>query len=212
MLKVIGIGYPRTGTMSLKHALEQLGFGPCYHMIEVFERPADASIWRTALTGKADWATVFDGFHSTTDAPACHFWRELLLECPNARYILTIRPAEDWYDSCYATVYQAMMHPERSADEDHRIVQDMARELILDTMFNGKFEDRNYAIQVYNEHNQQVVDSVPKDRLLVFDVSEGWGPLCNFLNVPVPAEPFPCSNTRAQFRERFSVPPVSESR
>jgi hypothetical protein len=211
MLKVIGLGYPRTGTMSLKHALEQLGFGPCYHMIEVFNRPEDVAFWRDAIRGPVDWQEIFTDFQSTTDAPACHFWRQLFRQCPDARFVLTVRDADAWYDSFYTTVYQAMLHPERAPDEDHRIVQQMARELILDTMFGGRFGDREQAIEIYHQHNQEVAAAIPPDQLLVFDVAEGWGPLCRFLDMPVPAEPFPRSNTRVQFQERFSVPESAKS-
>lgn len=208
MLKVIGLGYPRTGTMSLKHALEILGLGPCYHMIEVFQRPQDVPFWLEAQNtcGEGcDWEQVFRGFPSTADCPACCFWPTLTAAYPNAQYILSVRDSNAWYDSFRATVYEAMMHPERAPDEAHRQVQCMARRLILDGMFEGRFDDRDYAIQKYEHHNKAVVDSLPADQLLVFQVAEGWQPLCDFLNLPTPDQPFPRSNSRKDFQQRFTV-------
>lgn len=214
MLQVIGLGYPRTGTMSLKHALETLGIGPCYHMIEVFRRPEDADFWLAALNAngsKTDWNRVFAGFPSTADCPACYFWQPLWECYPQAKYVLTVRNADDWYDSFLSTVYEAMQHPERSPDEEHAAVQRMAKKLILDTMFQGRFDDRSFAIDTYERHNQTVIDTLPKDQLLTFNVAEGWKPLCDFLEVAVPDEPFPRSNTREEFQQRFAVEPPNAS-
>ncbi len=127
MLSVIGVGFPRTGTMSLKLALEQLGFGPCYHMIEVFERPHDIPLWRAAAAGEPDWDRLLSDFRSTADAPGCIFWRDLIAQYPDARVVLTTRSPESWYESFRDTAYQAITHPERSPDEQHRAVQKMAR-------------------------------------------------------------------------------------
>ena len=211
MLQVIGIGYPRTGTMSLKHALESLALGPCYHMIEVFQHPEHVDFWLAALGNpgnSAVWSDVFEGFQSTADAPACHFWKSLADYYPDAKFILTVRDADSWYESFQTTVYQAMTHPERSPDVAHRSVQDMARHLILETMFENRFKDRAFAIQRFQEHNNAVTAAFDSSRLLVFDVAEGWAPLCKFLNVPVPDAPFPQSNTRQEFQQRFAVPPL----
>lgn len=209
-MKVIGLGYPRTGTMSLKHALEALQLGPCYHMIEVFRKPEDVPFWLSALQQTdttIDWSDVFSEFQSTTDCPACYFWKDLLGAFPNARYILTVRDPETWYDSFRTTVYEAMMHPERSADEAHASVQRMARMLILDTMFEGRFEDKGFAIQTYQQHTKAVIEQLPPKQLLVFDVGDGWQSLCDFLDLPIPPIPFPKSNTRHDFQNRFSVKP-----
>lgn len=211
MLQVIGIGYPRTGTMSLKHALESLALGPCYHMIEVFQHPEHVDFWLDALNNPAhvaEWDDVFTGFQSTADAPGCHFWKSLAEYYPDAKFVLTVRDVDSWYESFRTTVYQAMTHPERSSDDAHRKVQHMARGLILETMFAGRFEDRAFAIQRFNEHNEAVMGAFDSSRLLVFDVADGWAPLCEFLDVPVPQQPFPCSNTRQEFQQRFAVPPV----
>lgn len=213
MLQVIGLGYPRTGTMSLKHALEELQLGPCYHMIEVFDRPGDVEFWLSALANNgqdADWDMLFEEFQSTSDCPACYFWESLWRHFPNAKYILTVRDADTWYDSFHATVYEAMTHPERAPDQQHLSVQNMARKLILGTMLEGRFEDREFAIDRFQAHNQSVVDMLPQEQLLIFDVAAGWEPLCRFLSVDVPDSPFPRSNTRAEFQQLFSVVPPPE--
>lgn len=207
MLEVIGIGFPRTGTMSLKHALERLSLGPCYHMIEVFRRPQDVPFWRSAMQTHGEgvaWNEVFADFRSTTDCPAGYFWRQLLSEFPQSHYVLTIRDPDAWYESFLATVYDAMIHPERAPDEDHRDVQLMARELILDRMFDGRFLDRDFAISQYHSHINAVQAAIPSEHLLTFDVATGWEPLCEFLQLPIPAQPFPRSNTRDEFRQRIT--------
>lgn len=208
MLSVIGVGFPRTGTMSLKLALEQLGIGPCYHMIEVFERPDDIALWNQAADGQTDWERLFQGFQSTSDAPACCFWRELLEEYPNARVILTVRDPETWYESFHETVYQVISNAENSPDAQHRAVQEMARELILERLLEGSFENRRRAIEIYEEHNRTIQEVVAPERLLVLHVRDGWQPLCDFLDKEVPKEPFPHINTRNEFRERFLVAPT----
>lgn len=205
MLSVIGVGFPRTGTMSLKLALEQLGFGPCYHMIEVFQRPDDVPLWRAAAAGEPNWDRLFSGFRSTSDAPACIFWRKLIAQYPDARVVLTTRNPDLWYESFRETAYQAITHPERAPDEQHLAVQEMARELILERLLEGCFEDRQRAISIYREHNKAIRQEVDPARLLVFDVLDGWEPLCGFLNVTPPPEPFPHINTRGEFRERFHI-------
>lgn len=215
MLDVIGIGFPRTGTMSLKHALERLSFGPCYHMIEVFRRPGDIAFWRSAVQSRGEgvaWDEVFSEFGSTTDCPAGFFWRTLYADFPDAKYIITVRDPEDWYESFLATVYEAISHPERSPDEDHRNVQLMAREVILDGIFDGRFCDRDYAISCYHSHIAEVNATIPRDRLLTFNVAEGWGPLCRFLEVKEPDEPFPRANTRDEFQQRIVNAAASDVR
>jgi len=196
--------------MSLKLALEHLQFGPCYHMIEVFQRPNDVAFWQDALRSDgatADWDQVFREFQSTADCPACYFWIPLLQHYPNARYVLTVRDPESWYDSFRNTVFEACMHPERAPDEEHRIVQQMVRELIMDTMFAGRFLDRSYAVACMEAHNQAVIDAIPAEQLLVYQIADGWEPLCRFLNVDVPDAPFPQVNTRQEFQQRFAVGP-----
>ena len=213
-VKAIGVGFPRTGTMSLKQALETLGLGPCYHMIDVFDRPHDIQVWLQAYANNGanvDWDSIFNGFQSTADCPACCFWPDLLQKYPSAGFILTVRDADHWYDSFFDTVYQAIQHPERSPNKVHRDVQGMAELLILQGMFQGRFEDRGFAIHKYQQHIDVIRSSIPEGQLLEFDVSLGWEPLCRFFDRVPPIVDFPRANTRTEFRSRFDVDADSAS-
>ena len=111
-LKIIGAGFGRTGTLSLKVALEELGFSPCYHMIEVFERPADIAVWEAAALGKPiDWKALFAGYQATVDWPACIFYKELMQVYPDAKVLLTVRNPENWYESANSTIFQMRSRP-----------------------------------------------------------------------------------------------------
>jgi hypothetical protein len=206
-LEIIGAGWSRTGTFSLRQALHTLSFGPCYHMHEVFERPEHHALWRAAAAGTLrDWQTILGGYRSVADSPACLFWRELVAAYPSAKVILTLRNPADWYESMRSTVYGAMLEPERvSGDAASRSALELARELVLDGFFAGQFLDEATAIARFNAHNEAVTSEVPRERLLVYEVSAGWDPLCAFLRVPVPSEPFPKTNSRAQFRQRSGL-------
>ena len=205
-LAVIGTGFGRTGTLSLKGALEKLGFGRCYHMMEVLANPGHAPVWSAAADGEpVDWHAVFDGYGATVDWPSTRFWRELLACYPDAKVVHTERDPERWYESVSNTIYQAMISP---LEIDHEVVQaqrGMARRIVLDQTFGGRFEDREHTLEVFRRHNQAVRDEVDPERLLIFEVAEGWAPLCRFLACPEPGEPFPRVNTTEEFRERFRV-------
>lgn len=203
MLQVIGAGFGRTGTLSLKAALEQLGFGPCHHMVEVLENPDQIPGWRVATDGgPVDWDALLEGYRSSVDWPSCAFWRQLARHYPAAKVILTVRDPESWYRSVHSTIFQAMSRNDRNLAPGHR---SMSSTLILKKTFSGCFEDKPHAIDVFNRHNQEVKDALPADRLLVYEVSQGWAPLCAFLGSEVPDEPFPRSNTTDEFRARFHL-------
>lgn len=198
MLQIIGAGFGRTGTASMKAALEHLGFGPCYHMFDVLPSPERMEDWRrVVLDGARDWERVFDGYRSTVDWPGCAYWKELAEAYPDAKILLTTRDPQRWYDSVYKTIYSYYM----SADHDSP-VPDEARTRFLEVIgsmiwqgtFDGRFEDRDHAIEVFERHNEEVRRSVPADRLLEYEVGSGWRPLCDFLGVDVPAEDFPHVN------------------
>lgn len=204
-IQVIGAGLGRTGTLSLKAALEELGFGKCYHMVEVFGRMEDARVWDAAARGEpVDWDALFDGYRSTVDWPSCAFYRELMEKYPDAKVVLTVRDPEKWYESARNTIYavrtafpkwMAALRPGMSD------FGKMVDRVVWDGTFQGRFEDRAFAIDVFNRHIEQVRQTVPADRLLVFEVREGWGPLCTFLGVPVPeGKPFPHLNDTADFQ------------
>ena len=210
-LDVIGAGFGRTGTLSLKTALEALGFDRCYHMYEVYSHPEHATAWLRANAGEpVDWNDVFDGYRSTVDWPACTFWRELLTASPNAKVVLSVRPTDRWYQSFHETVYQALVRPVPEPAPDWlATIFRFATEVVKQRTFGDRFEDlsRDEIVAVYEAHNAQVVAEVPPEQLLVFDVAEGWQPLCEFLAVPVPKEPFPNINDRDQFRQLHGLGP-----
>ena len=210
-LKVIGAGFGRTGTSSLKQALEELGFGPCYHMTEVFSHPEHVSVWEAAAEGKPhDWEAVFHDYQSAVDWPAAAFYEQLMERYPNAHVILTVRDPERWYESVLNTIYaisKLTTSPPLSwllalvAPHQQRIGAVTSR-LAWDGVFGSRFEDRHHALAVFNQYNQEVQNHVPPERLLVYDVKQGWDPLCAFLGVAVPAgKPFPRLNDTAEFRK-----------
>ncbi len=198
-LKVVGAGFGRTGTLSLKAALERLGFGPCYHMAEVFPRPEHMKMWHTlAFGGAMDWDLVFRDFQATVDWPAARWWREIADHFPNAKVLLSVRPPEGWYKSMTDTIYQAMKSPAPDdAPEQFRMLNAMARKAILADTFDNRFEEPGYALEVFKRHIAEVRAAIDPARLLEFEAKQGWEPLCRFLDVPVPNEPFPRLNDTA---------------
>lgn len=200
-LSVIGAGFGRTGTMSLQAALEQLGYARCYHMREVRENPGHAAVWQAAATGETvDWEALFKGYLAAVDWPTCYFWRQLADHYPEARIVLTRRDPERWYDSVANTIYLAMTGAIPETDPDVLGRRRMARNIILERTFAGRFEDRAHAIGVYERHQAEVRAAIPAERLLLYEVAEGWTPLCAFLGRPVPDATFPNTNSTAEFR------------
>ncbi|KAA5838101.1 sulfotransferase family protein [Saccharopolyspora hirsuta] len=200
MVQIIGAGFGRTGTASLKAALERLGFGPCYHMFEVIAQPERVHDWTRALDGEvSDWDTVLGGFASTVDWPGCTFWRELADFYPDAKVLLTVRDPQKWYDSVHSTIYQ-FVQEEPGDDDFSSKLRPMVERMIWNGTFDGRFDDREHAIEVFEEHNAAVQAAVPADRLLTYQVGEGWQRLCDFLGVPVPEEDFPHVNDAASIR------------
>lgn len=205
MLEVIGVGFGRTGTTSLKRALEQLGYAPCHTMLHLFEQPEQVALWRRAARGgPVDWARIYAGYRATVDWPGARFWRELTAAYPAAKVVLTVRDSRRWYDSARDTIYAAAVEPVPATGVDPTFaeIRQMSHEVVWDGVFDGRFEDREYAIQLMAEHTRAVRDEIDDDRLLVFEVEQGWAPLCEFLGVPVPDEPFPHTNDRGQFTDR----------
>jgi hypothetical protein len=210
-LKVIGAGLGRTATFSLKFALEHLGFGPCYHMAEVLAGARrNVPLWLDVVRGNPDWDAVFAGYESTTDYPACTYWRELTAFYPDAKVILTVRDANSWFDSVSETIFSSTMLGSLAGSP----VGAMMQGVIFDA-FGGRAEDRAFMTDWFTRRNQTVIESLPPDRLLVFSPKEGWAPLCAFLGVPVPAVPFPRINSREELtqavNERRGLPPDPET-
>jgi hypothetical protein len=196
-MKVIGAGFPRTGTSTLQTVLNQLGFGPCYHMREVVEHPDHADRWVAGLAGEPiDLQAALAGYESTTDAPGCHFWRELRELYPDAKVLLSLRDPAKWYQSMIKTVLNEDLF--QDLDSTGATGARRLAPMMFDRVF-GSSRDEAHLTEVFNEHNAAVRREVPADKLLVYDVSEGWEPLCAFLEVPVPDEPFPWLNDSASF-------------
>jgi hypothetical protein len=212
-LKVIGAGFGRTGTLSLKLALNELGFGPCYHMTEVFSHPEHIPIWVAAAHGEpVDWNEIFADYRATVDWPACDFYQELMQAYPDAKVLLTVRDPDQWYASVTSTIYNVRRKQPRSllAPVVNFVMQQfvpsmrkrmqMLDAVIWNRTFEGKFEDKDFAISVFNRHIEEVKQHVPPEKLLVYNVKEGWEPLCAFLGVAVPqGELFPHMNDRESF-------------
>lgn len=200
-MEVIGAGFPRTGTMSLKSALETLGFGPCYHMREVLAAHPGTdhtSLWTNAARGMPiDWRALFQGYRATVDMPSAAFYRELLAVHPDARVLLSVRDPERWYASVRETLYALS----KVRDPGTEAFTQMVDEVFWSGLLHGRFEDKAYAIGVYEQHIETVKRTVRPDRLLVFDVKEGWEPLCQFLGVPTPAIAFPHVNDSEIFTD-----------
>jgi hypothetical protein len=199
-LQVIGAGLGRTGTLSLRQALVRLGFGPCDHMLENLEHPERFALWAAALRRKdagepIDWRPLLTGFRAIVDWPGAYFWEELATAHPEALVILTVRDQDRWYDSILQTIFAmaAAARPEAGLE--------VPIEIIRDRTFGARLGDRAHCQAVFGAHNRAVREGIAPDRLLVFDVTTGWEPLCAFLGVPVPDdEPFPHANATAAFK------------
>lgn len=211
-LQVIGVGLGRTGTLSLKLALEHLGLGPCYHMVEVVgDMQRNVPLWIAAGRGAPDWDALFEGFASTTDYPGCMFWRDLAARYPQAKLILTVRDADKWFESVSATVFS----PEhRARVESSPDMVDFFAATVFDDL-GDRLGDRAKMVEYFNAWNNAVIAEVPPERLLVYPAGEGWEPLCDFLGVPVPEAPYPRVNSREEMIGRVSqagggTPPTPE--
>lgn len=202
-IAIIGAGFGRTGTVSLRAALERLDCGPVYHMMEVFKYPEHGPKWVAALQDKSELDEILGDYRAAIDWPACYFWREMLAANPQAKVILTVRDSSSWYKSIHDTLYQ-MLQKAPATLPGQQI--NMGRKIIWENTFSEKLGDRDHAIAVYEKHNAQVIAAVPDEQLLVYQVSEGWQPLCEFLRCPVPDEAFPRTNSTQEFMARFDRP------
>jgi hypothetical protein len=199
-LKVVGSGFGRTGTNSLKLALEQLGLGPCHHMYEVRDHPEQLPHWHAAAEGgTADWDAVYAGYASAVDWPTAFYWRELAAHYADAKIIHTVRPEAAWLESFRATIHRALSEHEDAEPGNRSDLMNMSRVLITQRTFAGTMDDDAHVLSVYRDHNAAVRGAIPAERLLVFDVAHGWGPLCDFLGLAVPDTPFPHVNSSRQF-------------
>jgi hypothetical protein len=201
-LEVIGSGLGRTGTKSMHSALNRLGFGPCHHMVEMFTHPETVPLWLEASRdfkawGVGDWDRLFAGYRSMVDWPGVVYWRELVAAYPHAKVLHTTRDAEKWFESTQATIF--------NAENLARFAQGGPMAEFFNVALgglHGHLNDRAYMIDYFHRHEAEVLATVPAERLLVYPVGSGWEPLCAFLGVPVPDEPYPSENSRAEFAQR----------
>lgn len=203
-LQVVGAGVGRTGTNSLKVALERLLGGRCHHMVEMFGDPAQVAGWSAAIEGRpVNWSALLADFTAQVDWPGASFWPELSAAFPEALVLLSVRPAEDWYRSASNTIFLVSngMPPELAPWlETFRTLQR--------DRFSDRFDDPTAMIDAYERHNAAVRAAIPADRLLEWSPSEGWDPICERLGVAVPDEPFPVTNTTNDFRGMLGLEPV----
>ena len=194
-LRVVGAGVGRTGTHSLKVALEQLLGGPCYHMVEVFGRLDDIGAWTRAAHGDADWSFL-DDFVAAVDWPACGFWSELADANPDAVILLSTRSSgEAWWKSASDTIFQVMREGRETFPGWPEMIQAVfAKHFQFDPL------DKDSAIAAYDRHNAEVRANADPARLVDWQPGDGWDPICAALGVPVPDEPFPHVNTTEEFR------------
>jgi hypothetical protein len=215
-LKVIGAGGPRTGTASLKEALEILGFGKCYHMEWLFNHPDHLKYWVELFnTGKTDFDAAFDGFSSTVDFPGYLNYKTLFDKYPDAKVILTDRDSEEWYESALNTVYAAtpqtilqklnLLKKMVFSSRFRKIAKTfrLAERYLWNKQYHGRFKNKELAIKIYDEFNEEIKSYIPENQLLIFNISDGWEVLCKFLNAPIPDSPFPIKNKRNEFKEQI---------
>ena len=213
-IKIIGAGFPRTGTTTLKRCLETLGFNNVYHMKELLVKPEKLHYWmKLDETGDTDWEGLYEGYDASVDFPAYSWYKEHMKKYPDAKIILTIRDFEDWYKSVYSTVWQAgpqtplekikMIGKLLTNSRVRKVVKCIKffKKVFFADELKGKFMDKEFAKKVWEDHIKAVKAYVSQEKLLVYDVRDGWGPICEFLNVPEPTEQLPHLNKKENFKE-----------
>jgi hypothetical protein len=202
-IQVFGAGVGRTGTFSLKLAINQIGLGPCHHMEAVLHNmPVQVPLWSAAVDGNPDWNAIYDGFDSAVDWPTAAFFRELLEAYPSTKFVLTERNPENWANSFGATIYKLLAGKDQGPPE-MKAWLDMCGGVIAKTGFPPGL-DRDGLMKAFIAHNEAVRATIPASQLLIYEVKQGWGPLCEFLGATAPDEPFPRTNDRAEFWDRVT--------
>ena len=197
-LKVIGAGLGRTGTHSLKLALERLTGEPCYHMVEVFQHMDHCATWTAAAKGDMpDWNEFLSGYSSAVDWPAAAFWKEMSDAAPDAVIVLSVRDPKEWWESANKTIFRGI---ENMSDPNWRGMI----EAIFASRSPFDMKDADQCMAAFESHNEDVKQRAPKDRLVIWNAKDGWEPLCNALGLPIPEEPFPLTNTREEFIKRLN--------
>ena len=209
VLKVLGAGFGRTGTLSLKYALEELGFGPCHHMMEVMRDPKQNEwFYRISQGDRVEWGEVFADYSSAVDWPSASYYAELMEVFPDAKVILSVRDPDSWYKSVKDTIFNVVPnipHWVQAIFPRSKKIAILIEEIVWQGVFNGRFNDRQYAIDVYEKNTEAVMASVPSDRLLIHSAKEGWEPICKFLEVPVPETEYPWVNDSKSQRRRIML-------
>ena len=205
-VRVVGAGLGRTGTYSLKAALERLLGGTCHHMLEVIEHPAEVPVWHAAAEGvMPDWHDFLAGYTATVDWPSAAFWSEISSAFPDAIVLLSVRDPDSWYTSIKNTLLKAHTRASSKAPGE-----DPWADMVMSMMRNrfvSDLEDEVAAKAAFVAHNEQVRAEIEPDRLVVWEPAEGWLPICGALDLPVPNDPFPLTNTAAEFIARSEARP-----
>ncbi len=206
MLQVVGAGVGRTGTHSLKLALETLLGGTCHHMVEVFAHPDEVPVWTDAIDGRpVDWGELMKGYTAQVDWPGASFWPELSAANPDALVILSVRDPDAWFTSCSDTIFAGMSTMVEGGDEWMKALVRLFNE-----RFSDEIDDRAAMTAAFERHNEAVRAAIPEERLLEWTASDGWKPICERLGLAVPDEPFPKVNTTAEFRAMLGMPDLQK--
>ena len=199
-LEIIGAGMGRTGTDSLARTLEILGYGPCHHMFEISDNRNLLPDWQKIAMGEnVPWARVFRGYRSQVDWPGACYWKELATEYPRAKVILTVRDPYDWHDSMLRTIAPKLRDRAKVDDPYSKARLEMANTIVAEGIFGGRLFDREYSVALFKRHIEYVVETIAPERLLVFEVADGWRPLAEFLGTSEPDLPFPNKNSSKEF-------------
>jgi hypothetical protein len=202
-LEVIGSGLGRTGTKSLQTALNMLGVGPCHHMVEVFAHPESMALWVEAGNKRPDWDAIFAGYRSAVDYPSAAYWRELAAHYPQAKVLHTVRDPESWFESTQSTIFAPDGAPARAMATGEGPMAPFFKSFVGD--FAGHLHDRPFLVDYFQRHTEAVKAAIPAERLLIYQASQGWGPLCKFLGVAEPDAPYPSENSREEFITRAAA-------
>ena len=214
-LRVVGVGLGRTGTYSLKFALERLLNAPCYHMFEVFDHPEHVGVWEAAVDGNLpNWDDLLGGYQATVDWPAAAFWSDLVDAYPDAVVVLSVRPTAAWWRSASHTIFELIQSFESSIPEEQPrqpvvAAQRRMASAVLRARFSQDFGDERAACEAYERHNEAVRLRVPAGRLVEWTPGDGWDPICAALGLPVPEDTFPHKNTTDEFRAMTRLRPLS---
>jgi hypothetical protein len=204
-LSVIGSGFGRTGTKSLKLALETLGFTPCHHMLEVRPTPGQLDFWLAiARRETVDWHEVFANFRAAVDWPSCNYWRELAAAFPDAKVIHTTRPEDEWWRSFSRTIAESLRDQPPTDDPARLKMREMTTTIIDRDVFAGRMDDKAAALAAFRRREAEVRAAIPASRLLILQATDGWDRLCPFLGVPVPDCPYPLTNTTEDFQANMA--------